>query len=153
MAAATAATRHTRASGRHLGAAIRIPRPRSPGMALHLGFLRAGWPGLIAGGICFIVPAMLIVLVCAWLYVRYGARPEAGWFLYGVKPVIIAIVVQAMWGLLRSAVKGYLLGAIGVVTLMLSLLGANEIALLLGGGVVAVLLTTVGNRGVAAPLE
>src|SRR5213594_627590 len=134
-----------------LGATNLIPGPNSTEMAIHLGFLRAGWPGLIAGGICFIVPAMLIVLGCAWLYVRYGARPEAGWFLYGVKPVIIAIVVQAMWGLLRSAVKGYLLGAIGVVTLILSLLGANEIALLLGGGVVAVLLTTVGNRGVAAP--
>src|SRR5439155_27002011 len=103
-------------------------------------------------GICFIVPAMLIVLGCAWLYVRYGARPEAGWFLYGVKPVIIAIVVQAVWGLLRSAVKGYLLGAIGVVTLMLSLLGANEIALLLGAGLVAVLLLAVGDRGVAAPV-
>src|SRR6266446_273473 len=135
-----------------LGATNLIPGPNSTEMAIHLGFLRAGWPGLIAGGICFIVPAMLIVLGCAWLYVRYGARPEAGWLLYGVKPVIIAIVVQAMWGLLRSAVKGYLLGAIGVVTLMLSLLGANEIALLLGGGVVAVLLTTVGSRGVAAPL-
>src|SRR6266446_4719325 len=135
-----------------LGATNLIPGPNSTEMAIHLGFLRAGWPGLIAGGICFIVPAMLIVLGCAWLYVRYGARPEAGWLLYGVKPVIIAIVVQAIWSLLRSAVKGYLLGAIGVVTLMLSLLGANEIALLLGGGVVAVLLTTVGSRGVAAPL-
>src|SRR5437899_1125540 len=135
-----------------LGATNLIPGPNSTEMAIHLGFLRAGWPGLIAGGICFIVPAMLIVLGCAWLYVRYGARPEAGWFLYGVKPVIIAIVVQAMWGLLRSAVKGYLLGAIGVVTLTLSLAGANEVALLLGGGVVSVLLTTVGIRGVAAPL-
>jgi chromate transporter len=135
-----------------LGATNLIPGPNSTEMAIHLGFLRAGWPGLIAGGICFIVPAMLIVLACAWLYVRYGARPEAGWLLYGVKPVVIAIVVQAIWGLLRSAVKGYLLGGIGVVTLMLSLLGANEIALLLGGGVVAVLLTTVGSRGVAAPL-
>src|SRR5947207_37551 len=95
-----------------LGATNLIPGPNSTEMAIHLGFLRAGWPGLIAGGICFIVPAMLIVLGCAWLYVRYGARPEAGWFLYGVKPVIIAIVVQAMWGLLRSAVKGYLLGGV-----------------------------------------
>src|SRR2546427_7984323 len=135
-----------------LGATNLIPGPNSTEMAIHLGFLRAGWPGLIAGGICFIVPAMLIVLGYAWLYVRYGARPEAGWFLYGVKPVIIAIVVQAMWGLLRSAVKGHLLGAVGVRTLMLSLPRANEIARLLGGGVVAVLLTTVGSRGVAAPL-
>ncbi len=135
-----------------LGATNLIPGPNSTEMAIHLGYLRAGWPGLIAGGVCFIVPAMLIVFVCAWLYVRYGARPEAGWLLYGVKPVIIAVVVQAMWGLLRSAVKGPILAVIGAAVLALSLLGANEIALLLGGGVVAVLLTTVGIRGVAAPL-
>ncbi len=135
-----------------LGATNLIPGPNSTEMAIHLGYLRAGWPGLIVGGVCFIVPAMLIVFVCAWLYVRYGARPEAGWLLYGVKPVIIAVVVQAMWGLLRSAVKGPILAVIGAAVLALSLLGANEIALLLGGGVVAVLLTTVGIRGVAAPL-
>jgi len=64
-----------------LGATNLIPGPNSTEMAIHLGFLRAGWPGLIAGGICFIVPAMLIVLGYAWLYVRYGARPEAGWVL------------------------------------------------------------------------
>ncbi|HKC82599.1 MAG TPA: chromate efflux transporter [bacterium] len=135
-----------------LGATNLIPGPNSTEMAIHLGYLRAGWPGLIAGGVCFIVPAMLIVFVCAWLYVRYGARPEAGWLLYGVKPVIIAVVAQAMWGLLRSAVKGPILAVIGAAVLALSLLGANEIALLLGGGVIAVLLTTVGIRGVAAPL-
>ena len=135
-----------------LGATNLIPGPNSTEMAIHLGYLRAGWPGLIAGGACFIVPAMLIVLGCAALYVHYGARPGAGWLLYGVKPVIVAVVVQAMWGLLRSAVKGPLLAVIGVATLALSLAGANEIALLLGGGVVSVLLTTVGIRGVAAPL-
>src|SRR5713101_2978172 len=107
-----------------LGMTNLIPGPNSTEMAIHLGYLRAGWPGLIVGGVCFIVPAMLIVFVCAWLYVRYG-----------VKPVIIAVVVQAMWGLLRSAVKGPILAVIGAAVLALSLLGANEIALLLGGGV------------------
>lgn len=135
-----------------LGATNLIPGPNSTEMAIHLGYLRAGWPGLIVGGVCFIAPAGLIVLGCAWLYVRYGARPEAGWLLYGMKPVIIAVVAQALWGLLRSAVKGLLLAAIGAVALALSLAGANEIAILLGGGVVAVLLTTVGSRGVASPL-
>src|ERR1043166_831697 len=86
-----------------LGATNLIPGPNSTEMAIHLGYLRAGWPGLVVAGCCFIVPAMFIVFACAWLYVRYGARPEAGWLLYGVKPVIIAIVVQAIWGLLRSA--------------------------------------------------
>src|SRR2546425_4051048 len=135
-----------------LGATNLIPGPNSTEMAIHLGYLRAGWPGLVMAGVCFIVPAMLIVFVCAWLYVRYGARPEAAWLLYGVKPVVIAIVMQAIWGLLRTAVKGPILAAIGGAGLALSLLGGNEIALLLGGGVVAMLLRTVGSRGVAAPL-
>src|SRR5947199_9346901 len=73
-----------------LGATNLIPGPNSTEMAIRLGFLRAGWPGHIAGGICFIVPAMLIVLVCASRYVRSAARPEAGWYLYGVDPGIIA---------------------------------------------------------------
>jgi len=135
-----------------LGATNLIPGPNSTEMAIHLGYLRAGWPGLVVAGCCFIVPAMLIVFGCAWLYVRYGARPEAAWLLYGVKPVIIAVVAQAMWGLLRTAVKGPMLAVIGIAVLALSLMGGNEIALLLGGGVVAVLLATVGARGVAAPL-
>src|SRR5262244_3195954 len=135
-----------------LGATNLIPEPNSTEMAIHLGYLRAGWPGLIVAGCCFIVPAMLIVFGCAWLYVRYGATPEAAWLLYGVKPVIIAVVVQAMWSLLRTAVKGPMLAVVGVAVLALSLMGGNEIALLLGGGGVAVLLGTVGTRGAAAPL-
>src|SRR5712691_6525205 len=67
-----------------LGATNLIPGPNSTEMAIHLGYARAGWPGLVVGGVCFIVPATLIVLGCAWLYVRYGARPEAGWLFYGV---------------------------------------------------------------------
>src|SRR5215470_6008077 len=135
-----------------LGATNLIPGPNSTEMAIHLGYLRAGWPGLIVAGCCFIVPAMLIVFACAWLYVRYGATPEAAWLLYGVKPVIIAVIVQAMWSLLQTAVKGPMLATIGVVVLALSLMGGNEIALLLGGGAVAVLVGTAGTRGVAAPL-
>src|SRR5262249_19944724 len=95
-----------------LGAVNLIPGPNSTEMAIHLGYARAGWPGLVLGGVCFIVPAMLIVTVCAWLYVRYGARPEADALLYGVKPVIIAVVAQAIWGLLRTAIKGPLLAGV-----------------------------------------
>jgi len=73
-----------------LGMTNLIPGPNSTEMAIHLGYLRAGWPGLIAGGICFIVPAMVSVLAFAWAYVRYGSRAEVAWLLYGIKPVIIA---------------------------------------------------------------
>ena len=87
-----------------LGMTNLIPGPNSTEMAIHLGYLRAGWPGLLVGGACFILPAMVSVLAFAWAYVHYGARPEVGWLLYGIKPVIIAVVVQALWGLGRSAV-------------------------------------------------
>src|ERR1041385_2453403 len=89
-----------------LGVVNLIPGPNSTELAIYLGYQRAGWPGLIAAGICFIGPAMLIVLVLAWLYVRFGSLPQAGWLFYGIKPVVIAIIAQAVWGLGRTALKG-----------------------------------------------
>jgi len=103
-------------------------------MAIHLGYLRAGWAGLVLGGACFIVPAMTLVLALAWAYVVYGARPEATAALYGIKPVIIAVVVQAAWALTRAAVKTPLLAVLGVATVALYASGAHELLLLLGGG-------------------
>src|SRR5207244_2402006 len=97
-----------------LGAANLIPGPSSTEMAIYLGYERAGWRGLILGGVCFILPAMLMVLAIAWAYVHYGATPEAGWLLYGIKPVIVAIIVQALCGLLKTAVKGPLLAGAGL---------------------------------------
>ena len=122
-----------------LGATNLIPGPNSTEMAIHLGFIRAGWRGLIVAGSLFILPAMLIVMALAWLYVRYGSTPQAGWLLYGIKPVIIAVVAQALWGLLRTAVKGPLHAAVGFAVLGLYLLGFNEIALLFGGGLLVML--------------
>ena len=123
-----------------LGMTNLIPGPNSTEMAIHLGYVRAGWPGLLLGGACFIVPAMLIVLALAWLYVRYGTLPAATAALYGITPVVIAIVLQAMWALGRTAVKGPLLAAVGVVVLALALAGGNELVLLLGGGVLVMAL-------------
>ena len=123
-----------------LGMTNLIPGPNSTEMAIHLGYLRAGWPGFVVGGACFIVPATLIVLACAWLYGRWGATPQASWLLYGVKPVIIAVVVQAVWGLFRAAAKGPLLVAVGASVVALHMLGAGEIVLLLGAGALVMLL-------------
>ncbi len=119
-----------------LGATNLIPGPNSTEMAIHLGYRRAGWPGLLAGGALFILPAMLLVLGFAWAYVRYGSTPQVEWLLYGVKPVIIAIVVHALWGLSRTAIKGLLTALVGAAVLALYLLGFNELALLFGGGAV-----------------
>lgn len=133
-----------------LGMTNLIPGPNSTEMAIHLGYLRAGWPGLLVGGACFIVPAMVSVLAFAWAYVRYGSRAEVGWLLYGIKPVIIAVVVQAVWSLVRTAVKGPLAAGVGVWVLVLYLLGINEIALLFGGGLALLLLREGQRRWFAA---
>ncbi len=126
-----------------LGATNLIPGPNSTEMAIHLGFVRCGWAGLITGGACFIAPAMLIVLTLAWAYARFGSTPEASWLLYGVKPVIIAIIAQALWELGKKAVKGPLTASVGLAVVVLYFLGLNEIALLFAGGLVVML---IANR-------
>jgi chromate transporter len=128
-----------------LGMTNLIPGPNSTEMAIHLGYARAGWGGLVAAGVAFILPAMLIVLALAWAYVTYGAVPQAVWLLYGIKPVIIAIVVHAMWGLLRSAITTPLLAAVGGAAFALYLIGANELAVLFGGGLAVVLARQAGR--------
>jgi chromate transporter len=122
-----------------IGATQLIPGPNSTEMAIHIGFVRASWLGLITGGVCFILPAMLIVMALAWVYVRFGSTPQASWILYGVKPIIIVIIMQALWDLGRKAVKGPLLAAVGFSVLSLYFLGLNEIFLLLLGGLIIML--------------
>ena len=121
------------------GAANMIPGPSSTELAIYLGFQRAGWVGLLLGGVCFILPAMLIVLALAWAYVRFGATTQAGRLFYGIKPVVIAIITQALWGLGPKAVKNVLAGVVGLAALGLYLLGVNVIVLLVAGGVVMML--------------
>jgi chromate transporter len=122
-----------------VGATNLIPGPNSTEMAIHLGFLRAGWRGLIIGGAFFIVPAMVIVLLLAWGYVRFGATPQVEWLLYGIKPVVIAIIAQALWSLGQKAVKGPLTAAVAVLVIILYFLRMNEIALLFAGGLMVML--------------
>jgi chromate transporter len=128
-----------------LGASNLIPGPTSTELAIYLGYARAGWRGLVLAGTLFILPAALISLALAWIYVRYGSTPEAVWLLYGIKPVIIAVVVQAIWALARTAVKGWLLAAIGALVLGLYAAGVNEIVLLLGAGVLVMATRNAGH--------
>ena len=120
-----------------LGATNLIPGPNSTEMAIHIGFLRGRWWGLLLAGVFFILPAALIVSAFAWAYVRFGALPQVTGVLYTVKPVVVAVVIQAIFGLVKPAVKSRFLGAIGVTALVLSLLGGNELALLFGSGALA----------------
>src|SRR5262245_37367342 len=130
-----------------LGATNLIPGPNSTEMAIHVGYVRAGGLGLVAGGACFILPAMLITLVLATVYARYGRLPEAGWILYGIKPVIIAVVVQAMWGLACKAVATPLAAAVAATVLILALRGANEVALLFAAALGLPLLRGLATAG------
>jgi chromate transporter len=117
-----------------LGATNVIPGPNSTEMAIHIGHRQAGRKGLLVAGISFIFPALLIVTGCAWAYVRYGALPQVAAILYGIKPVIIAIVLQALWSLGRTAIKTRFLAVIGILAALLSFLGVHELQVLFGGG-------------------
>lgn len=118
------------------GATNLIPGPNSTEMAIHLGYLRAGWPGFLLAGVCFILPATLIVSGLAWMYLKYGTRPDAGWLLYGVKPVVIAIILQAIVGLGQKAIKDVWTAAASISVLLLFFLLRSEVLLLLVAGLV-----------------
>jgi chromate transporter len=117
-----------------LGASNLIPGPSSSELAIHIGYLRAGWLGLVVGGLCFIFPAAILVAGIAWAYVRFGYLPEVSALLYGVKPVVVAVILQALWGLGRTAVKSSLLAAAGVICVALSFLGVNALLILAATG-------------------
>ena len=122
-----------------VGATNLIPGPNSTEMAIHVGQERAGWRDLVAAGVCFIAPAFLIVLACAWAYTRYGTLPAAEGLLRGVKPVIIAIVLQALWGLGRTATRTRLLAAVGLLALAAVAAGLHELAVIFGAGALVAL--------------
>ena len=119
-----------------LAASNLIPGPNSTELAIHIGHRRAGWPGLLVAGSCFILPAALIVTAIAWAYVRFGKLPEVSGILYAVKPVVIAVVLQALWVLSRSAVKSWLLAVVGLMVVVLNFAGINELLLLFVAGAV-----------------
>jgi chromate transporter len=123
-----------------LGVTNLIPGPNSTEMVMHVGHSRAGKRGLVAAGAAFILPAAAITLFLAWLYVRYGTTAEGEWLLYGIKPVVIAVIAQALWGLSRTAARDVPSFAVGVTVGVLYLLGANEVILLFGGGAALLLL-------------
>ena len=117
-----------------LGASNLIPGPSSSELAIHIGYLRCGWMGLLMGGICFILPAAILVACIAWAYVRFGHLPAVAGLLYGVKPVVVAVILQALWGLGRTAVKNSLLALAGAICVALSFFGVNALLILAGTG-------------------
>ncbi|MDF2904761.1 MAG: chromate transporter, chromate ion transporter family [Herbinix sp.] len=121
------------------GATNLLPGPNSTELAIHLGLERGGWRGLILAGSCFILPAMIIVMLIASLYSRFGTLPEVAGIMYGIKPVIIAILLQALIRLGQSAIKNTATGFIGVLVIILSFLGLHELILLFAAGLAMML--------------
>ena len=117
-----------------VGASNLIPGPTSTELAIYLGYLRAGWPGLILAGTFFILPAMVIVLLLARVYVYYGTLPQVALVLYGIKPVIIAIIIQAVWKLGKAAVKDAPGALTSGLALVLSFLALNPLLVLITSG-------------------
>lgn len=113
-----------------VSAANLIPGPNSTEVAMHVGYRRAGWWGLLVAGACFIAPAFVVVLAFAWTYRRFAATPSMEWLLYGVQPMIVAAIVQAFLAMVKSARRGPLFGAIGLAVLAGYVAGVHELLLL-----------------------
>jgi len=136
-----------------VGATNLIPGPNSTELAIHIGYERAGWAGLLVAGSSFIVPAMLIVMAFAWAYVEYGSTPAGEALLYGVQPVVIAIVAHALAKLAPTAARDWLLRGIGVASIALFLAGTNELLILFGLGLLVMLVRNAARLGSgAAPM-
>jgi chromate transporter len=119
-----------------LGATNLIPGPNSTEMAIHLGYVRAGLPGLIVSGVSFITPAMIMVLCLAWIYVHFGSLPQIESLLYGIKPVMILIIFQALLGLGKTAIKAWYHAIVGIIALLLYFTGLHPLFILIAGGIV-----------------
>ncbi|MBP6234529.1 MAG: chromate efflux transporter [Saprospiraceae bacterium] len=122
-----------------IGATNLIPGPNSTEMAIHIGKKRAGWPGLMIAGLCFIIPAVMITYIFAWMYKLYGHLPEMQPYIYGIKPAIIAIILSAVFPLAKRSLKSISLVIIGLLVLIASLSGIYEIYLMFGAGFFAVI--------------
>jgi len=138
-----------------LGAANLIPGPTSTEMAIYVGRIQAGWLGLVVAGGCFILPSSLMVAALAWAYVRFGSLPQIAGVLYGVKPVVIAVIVLAVVKLAKTAVKSVWLGILGILAIVAFALGTDELLVLAGAGLLAAItywLRTERNKSRASPL-
>ena len=120
-----------------LGATNLIPGPNSTEMAIHIGYDKGGWKGLLTAGLCFILPAVFITGIFAYLYNLYGQLPEVQPFVYGIKPAIIAIILAAIYPLAKQSVKSINLSLIGIAVLLAAVFGVNEIYLMFGAGLLA----------------
>lgn len=123
-----------------------IPGPNSTEMAIFIGKERGGWKGLLIAGVCFILPAVIFTYILAFLYVKYGNLPQLQPFLYGIKPAIIAIIITAVIPLAKSAYSSYVLILIGLMAFILSVIGINELIIMVVAGTIYFLIRAVNIK-------
>ncbi|GFE70801.1 chromate efflux transporter [Chroococcus sp. FPU101] len=133
-----------------VGATNLIPGPNSTEMAIHIGYILSGLPGLILAGSCFIIPAVITTAFLAWVYQSFGTLPEFYSLFYGIKAVVLAVIFNALWKLGQKAIKNRQLLMIALGVIALQLVGVNEIAALLIGGLVGMLILTLLNKSISA---
>ncbi len=121
-----------------LGATNLIPGPNSTEMAIHIGYVKAGWKGLVVAGACFILPAVAITLVLAHLYVTFGTIPEVGRFIWGIRSAVIAVIISALVRLGRPVIRSPFMAVVSVGVVALNLLHVDEIVLLIGSGIIGI---------------
>jgi len=129
-----------------LGAVNLIPGPNSTQMAMQIGKARAGNWGLCIAGICFILPAGLIVSAIAWCYVHFGVSPNIRYLMYGIKPVVVAIILQAIWNLARTTLKGVFIGVVGLIAAVLAVIHLPPLAIVFGSGITTASAHWVGGK-------
>ncbi len=120
-----------------MGVTNLIPGPNSTEMTMHCGYERGGWAGLFAAGFSFILPAVVITTILAWVYVEYGDLPQVEQFIYGIKPAVIAIILSAAYKLGKKALKNVELACFGILVMIAALMGYNEILVMFACGILA----------------
>jgi len=134
-----------------MGISNLIPGPNATELAIHIGYKHGGWLGMILAGVCYILPAMLIVLGFAWAYLRFGSLPSLEGVLYGIKPVVVAILLNALWGMLKPRLKLSLGLGISIVVFAAYLLGLGPLPLLIGGGVLLGIMAVIKSKNGIPP--
>lgn len=129
-----------------VGATNIIPGPNSTEVALHIGYLRAGFPGLIAAAVCFIGPAVFTTAILAWVYVEFGKIPQIEPIFIGIKPAVMAVILGAVYKLGRKAVKSWRLALLAVPAVVAVLLGVGEAITLVAGGLLGMVILRTLDR-------
>jgi chromate transporter len=129
-----------------VGAVNLLPGPSSTEMTIYLGYVRGGFAGLVVAGASFILPSALMMVTFAWIYLRYGSLPQIAGVLWGVKPVVVVLIAQAVWSLGKTVLNSRELMVIAAIVLGLAAKKVSTLPLLIGTGVAWIVADRFGQK-------